>query len=176
MRSLLLGVIAAFLIPSASLRGQETDPDPEESTSSQPPARRVTALMGVGNDLGWLGGQVEAYFSGDRLSAFVGLGYTPEIDTGDPTGVTPAAGVRAYTAGSNHRVFGEASVSQISTTTPAGGRHYGPGVQVGYQYVADGWFTFFISGGAGVALGVPEHISGSQVQPLVNLGAGYTWR
>lgn len=117
MRSLLLGVMAAFLIPSANLRGQETDP--EDSTSSQPAARRVTALMGVGNDLGWLGGQVEAYFSGDRLSAFVGLGYTPEIDTGDPTGVTPAGGVRAYTAGSNHRVFGEASVSQSPRPPPS---------------------------------------------------------
>lgn len=174
MRRSVFGVVAACLIPSASLGGQE--PAAGTSESSGPAARQVTVLVGLGNALGWVGGQAERYFAGDRLSAFLGLGYTPRIDRGDPSGVTGAAGLRGYTAGSNHRLFGEASVSQVAVITPDGGRHYGPGLQVGYQYVANKWFTLLVSGGAGVALGVPEEASGSNIQPLLNLGVGYTWR
>lgn len=175
MRNLLLGaVVAASLISSGSLRGQEAVP--EDSESSRPPDRRMTVLIGVGNTLGWFGGQAETYFSGDRMSGLLGLGYTPEFEPGDGSGMTVAAALRAFTAGSNHRAFAEASISQVGTTSPDGGRYYGPGLQVGYQFVADGWFTLLVSGGAGVALGVPEYVSGSHVNPLLNIGVGYTWR
>lgn len=174
MRNLLLGAVAASLISSGSLRAQEAAP--EEAESSRPADRRMTVLIGVGNTLGWFGGQAETYFAGDRLSALLGIGYTPEFDPGDPSGVTVAAAFRAFTAGSNHRAFAEASVSQVGTTSPDGGRYYGPGLQVGYQFVADGWFTLLASGGVGVALGVPEYVSGSDVNPLLNIGIGYTWR
>jgi hypothetical protein len=70
------------------------------------PAQRVVSLTaGVRNAMGWFGAQGERYFADERLSVFVGLGYTPRLDRGDPTGPTFAAGVRSYTAGVKHRAF-----------------------------------------------------------------------
>ena len=152
-----------------------------QTSSDESERRQVTAVAGVGNDMGWLGVGAEFYFSGGRLSGFGGIGYTPEIDPGDPTGPTFAAGVRAYTLGIKHRGFAELSFSQVAISTrPAflggGERHYGPGIQIGYQYVRAGGFTFMVSGGVGYALGVDESVTSSSVQPLLNLGLGYTWR
>ena len=131
--------------------------------------------------MGWLGAAAEFYFSGGRLSGFGGVGYTPEINQGDPTGMTFAAGVRAYTLGIKHRAFAELSFSQVAISSrPAflgeGERHYGPGIQAGYQYVTAGGFTFVVSAGVGYALGKPESVTSSSVSPLLNLGFGYTWR
>jgi hypothetical protein len=122
----------------------------------------------------------EFYFSGGRLSGFGGVGYTLEIDQGDPTGLTFAGGVRAYTLGIKHRGFAELSFSQVTTSRPLfalgeGKRHYGPGIQAGFQHVGAGGFTFVVSAGVGYAL-VDEFVIGSRVQPLLNLGLGYTWR
>ncbi len=164
-----------LLVLSSELRGQ---------TSSDESARRqVTAVAGLGNDMGWLGVGAEFYFAGGRLSGFGGVGYLPEIDPGDATGLTVAAGVRAYTPGIKHRGFGELSLSQVATSRRLislgefeGERHYGPGIQAGYQYVAAGGFTFVVSAGVGYALGKPESVTSSSVQPLLNLGLGYTWR
>jgi hypothetical protein len=162
-----------LLVLSSALHGQ---------TSSDESARRqVTAVAGSGNDMGWLGVGAEFYFSGGRLSGFGGVGYTPEIDQGDPTGLTVAAGVRAYTLGIKHRGFVELSLSQVAILSrPAffggGERYYGPGIQVGYQYVRAGGFTFVVSGGVGYALDVDEVVTASSVGPLLNLGLGYTWR
>lgn len=45
--------------------------------------------------MGWLGVQGERYFGTDRMfSGFVGLGWTPEIDQGDPDGPAGAIGGR----------------------------------------------------------------------------------
>ena len=44
------------------------------------PLRVVTVTAGVGNAMGWLGAQGERYFGPDRLSVFVGAGYTPSTD------------------------------------------------------------------------------------------------
>ena len=49
--------------------------------------------------------QGERYFLDERLSVFVGLGYTPRLDQGDPTGPTFAAGLRSFTSGIKHRFF-----------------------------------------------------------------------
>ena len=163
-----------LLVLSSALHGQ---------TSSDESARRqVTAVAGLGNDMGWLGVGAEFYFSGGRLSGFGGVGYTLEIDQGDPTGLTFAAGVRAYTLGIKHRGFAELSLSQVSVTTRRpvalgdGERNYGPGIQAGYQYVTAGGFTFVVSAGVGYGLGVDEFVLGRGFKYLSNLGLGYTWR
>lgn len=139
--------------------------------------------------MGWLGVAVESYHSDGRFSAFGGLGYTPEYDQGVPAGPTFAAGIRAYTLGIKHRVFAELSVFQVAIRRSIrafveesvgvfnvmevkdGKRYYGPGLQVGYQYVTAGGFTFVVSAGAGHAFGVADRFL-----DLLNLGLGYTWR
>ena len=163
----------ALLVLSSAVHGQ---------TSRDESARRqVTAVAGSGTAMGWLGVAAELYFSGGRFSGFGGLGYTPEIDEGDPTGLTFAAGARAYTLGIKHRAFAEFSFSQVAITSPSpffggGERHYGPGIQLGYQHLRPGGFTFMVSAGVGYALGVDEFVTGSSFGPLLNLGLGYTWR
>ena len=141
------------------------------------PLRVVTVTAGVGNAMGWFGAQGERYFGPDRLSAFVGAGYTPSTDQDEPSGPTFAAGLRGYTAGFRHRGFLEASVSQIFTQTHAvepGRRLYGPGLAAGYQYAARGGFTLMTSLGLGYAPGVKGGYT--KVGVLANLGLGYTWR
>jgi hypothetical protein len=106
--------------------------------------------------MGWLGVQGERYFSGDRLSAFLGVGYTPSVDPGDPSGVTFAAGLRGFTAGLKHRGFLEASVCQIMTVASfveEPYRLYGPCLQAGYQFASRGGFTAMVSMGLGYAPG-----------------------
>ena len=139
--------------------------------------RIVTVTAGSGNALGWLGLQGERYWSRDRLSAFVGAGYTPELDDGDPSGPTFAAGVRGFTPGFKHRGFLELSVSQLALVYgPAEERRrlYGPGLQAGYQFVSAGGFTLMLSLGLGYAPGVPE--GESDVGGMGGLSLGYTWR
>jgi hypothetical protein len=140
-----------------------------------PGPRSFTVTPGIGNAMGWFGAQAERYFTNDRLSLFVGLGYTPELESGDPSGITFAAGARGYTGGARHRGFLELSVSQIVIELwPEEGRHYGPGLQAGYQYVAGGGFTLMGSAGVGYAPGIGY--AGDGVEPLLGLGVGYTWR
>ena len=141
------------------------------------PLRVVTVTAGVGNAMGWYGAQGERYFGPDRLSAFVGAGYTPSLDQYEPSGPTFAAGLRGYTAGFRHRGFLEASVSQLFTESNAleeGRRLYGPGLAAGYHYAARGGFTLMTSVGLGYAPGVEDGYT--KVTALVNLGLGYTWR
>lgn len=142
------------------------------------PAERLVSLTaGVGNSMGWFGAQGERYFADERLSVFVGLGYTPSIDQGDPTGPTFAAGLRSFTSGAKHRAFVEGAVSQLLVETGAldgGSRFYGPGVQGGYQFVSPGGFTLMASIGAGYVLWVPQGVDHWAAQ--VGLGLGYTWR
>jgi hypothetical protein len=57
----------------------------------------VAATAGVGNAMGWFGGQAEYYVARDRASLFAGLGYTLEVDEGDPSGATFALGARGFT-------------------------------------------------------------------------------
>ena len=141
------------------------------------PVRVVTVTAGIGNSMGWLGVQGERYFGADRLSAFVGTGYTPSLDQGEPSGPTFAAGLRGYTAGFTHRGFLEASVSQIYTEViglEPGRRLYGPGLAAGYQFVSRGGFTLMASLGLGYAPGVDD--GHTKFGGLANLGLGYTWR
>jgi hypothetical protein len=146
----------------------------QQFASSGSGARHATVTLGVGNAMGWLGGQGEYYMAHERLSAFLGLGYTPWIE-GDASGLTFAAGLRGYTRGNRHRGFLEVSVSEVAlesavvaASTADSKQLYGPGLQAGYQYSALSGFTFMGSFGIGYALG--------GAQPLLGVGFGYTWR
>lgn len=161
-----------------------SQPPPAAVVASSPP--RATLLAGLGNSLGWFGIQGEAYFVTGRLSTFAGLGYTPDLEGNDPTGLTGAAGVRGYTGGVRHRAFVELGVSQVAVEVDlapqpngsigeTGRRLYGPGLQIGYQYMALRGFTAMVSTGVGYILADPPMFA-SRWQPLVGLGFGYTWR
>lgn len=56
-----------------------------------------------------------------------------------------------------------------------GGRRYGPGLAVGYQYVAGSGFTAMASGGFGVAIAQDDRFDESAMHPIVNLGLGITF-
>src|SRR6185295_15001746 len=77
------------------------------------PQRIATVTAGIGNTMGWLGLQGERYFARERLSAFLGLGYTPGVDPGDASGPAFALGLRGFTTGVKHRGFLALSVSQL---------------------------------------------------------------
>ena len=145
--------------------------------AQEAPTRVATVTAGMGNTMGWLGVQGERYFARERLSAFLGLGYTPSIDSGDPAGLTPALGLRGYTGGVKHRGFLALSVSQLlveSGFSEDGSRLYGPGLEAGYQFASRGGFTVMLGAGVGYAPGVPDGESG--VASMIEVGFGYTWR
>ena len=124
-----------------------------------------------------MGLQGERYWARALLSAFVGAGYTPEIEAGDPSGPTFAAGLRGFTPGYKHRGFLELSVSQLALVycfAEERRRLYGPGLQAGYQFVTAGGFTLMLSLGLGYAPDVPE--GESEVGGMGGLSLGYTWR
>ena len=170
-------IIVACLVASAGTAVSQEEPDPDAAVR----LRATSVVFGIGNSMGSLGGQVECYLKGDRVSIFGGLGYTIPFEDGDPSGVTVAAGARLFTSGSTHRAFLEFSVSQVATVTVTidgetypWSREYGPGIQVGYQYVSNGGITALVSGGIGYAVGAPSGLS--RTVGLANLGLGYTWR
>ena len=166
MRAFGLMLTLAFL--AAPAHAQRAEP------TLQPQMRSTSFLAGVGNAMGWLGVQGEKYLGSGRVSLFGGLGYTPSVLEGDATGVTVAGGVRGYTAGVRHRGFLELSVAQIEVEQSCFAhcrRPYGPGLQAGYQYVANGGFTASLSGGVGYAPNGSGNAAG-----LMGLGFGYTWR
>ena len=162
-------LVLMFAPPSAG--GQETAAVP------QIPRRVATLTAGIGNVMGWFGLNAEGYFARERLSGFMGLGYTPSIERGDPSGLTFAVGLRGFTAGIKHRGFLALSLSQLAVQTgfvenPS--RFYGPGLEAGYQYASRGGFTFMASLGLGYAPGVPE--GDKDFGEVIALGLGYTWR
>ena len=144
---------------------------------SLPRPRSVTVVAGIGNSMGWLGLQAEKYLAQSRVSVFAGLGYTPEVDEGDAHGVAVAGGVRAFTPGIKHRGFLELAVSQLAIQKFCFDdcrRFYGPGLQVGYQFVSRGGFTLVGSVGVGFILDPPP---GAHTAELTSgIGLGYTWR
>ena len=181
-------IVASLLGVPASLVGQEG----RQGTAPGP--RKTTVVAGIGNTLGWLGIQGEFHLSQERLSAFGGVGYLPEFDPGDASGLTLAAGVRGFTPGTKHRGFIELSFSVVAIQQPVfalvldatgtvgflvlvedGKKRYGPGIQAGYQYVAAGGFTFLASVGVGYAI-LDDPFVSDRVFGLMALGLGYTWR
>lgn len=141
---------------------------------------KATLLAGLGNDFGWVGTQASAYL-GPRLALFAGLGYTPAVDSGDPSGITWAAGLRGFSRGRRHTGLLEVGLTQLvvetSVTTLAGvrGRRlYGPSAQLGYQYASPSGLTALVTFGAGYTLSAP--LTGSRFQPALGLGLGYAFR
>jgi hypothetical protein len=127
--------------------------------------------------MGWFGLHGERNFAQERLSGFVGVGYTPSIDPGDPSGPTFAVGLRGLTTGIKHRGFLALSVSQLAIKSGFVEQHrrfYGPGLEAGYQFVSRGGFTFMASLGLGYASGVPD--GEKEVGEVLARGLGYTWR
>jgi hypothetical protein len=148
----------------------------QERADSARPERRATVTGGIGNSMGWYGVQAERYFATERLSGFLGLGYTPSTD-GSDSGPTFAAGLRGFTGGFRHRAFLELSLTQVFVETDLyedPGRLYGPGLQAGYQFVSRGGFTLMASAGVGYSPAVPE--GETSFGGLVGVGLGYTWR
>jgi hypothetical protein len=92
-----------------------------------PSERLVSLTAGVGNSMGWFGMQGERYFLDERLSVFVGLGYTPRLDQGDPTGPTfGSASTRTMRSRSSARGSGSsglASTGVSSTSRTSDGLH-----------------------------------------------------
>ena len=167
-----LGAVMTLLATLPSVLGAQV-----EAQRIFPAQRFMSVTAGVGNSMGWFGAQGERYFADERVSVFLGLGYTPRFDRGDPSGPTFAAGLRSYTSGAKHRAFVEGAVSQVLVENdPFNGsdRFYGPGLQGGYQYVSFGGFTFMASLGVGYALAVPHGVDPWGAQ--VGVGFGYTWR
>lgn len=137
----------------------------------------VTLLAGLGNDFGWLGTQVSAPVR-PRRALFAGVGYTPALDEGDPSGITFAAGLRGFSRGTRHRGLLEIGVTQIvveTSVTPLAGvrgrRLYGPSAQLGYQYISRGGLTALVTVGVGYTVSSP--LNGSRFQPAIGLGLGY---
>src|SRR5215217_7157814 len=112
-------VVVLLLGIPAALMGQE-------ATATR---RIATVTAGIGNTMGWLGLQGERYFAHDRLSAFLGVGFTPNVD--EASGPTFALGCRGYTPGVKHR--GVLALSGSQLFIESGGiqdpsRLYGPGL------------------------------------------------
>ena len=156
----------ALAVPAAlGAQGAESEAD-----------RSTTVLAGVGHSFGWLGGNVSVYLL-ERWSAYAGLGYTPEVEAGHPTGVTWAVGARLYRHSPPHQLFlglGYAQIFTVSVAAPdaEGTREYGPTVTGGYQYTAGSGFTFL--GGLGLGYAVGSDLD-APFSVSVDLGVGYTW-
>jgi len=148
-------------------------PSHDARRDSLPRPRSVTVTAGFGNAMGWLGLQGEKYLRSQRISLFGGLGYTPELERGDASGLAAAAGLRGSTPGLKHRGFLELSVARIEIDSgcfTVCSRYYGPSLQVGYQCVSRRAFTLALSAGAGYAPGGSTSVVGTG-----GLGVGYTW-
>jgi hypothetical protein len=165
MRSVLL-TLALLCLTASDLWGQ---------SNSDRPRPLASLLAGIGHDMGWFGIQGIGYLIHGRLAVFGGLGYTPRLlNSNDPHGVTVAIGIRGYTCGVLHRGFVELTYSQVRLQAGGtGGRFYGPGAQIGYQYTAARGFTFLASVGAGYARDVPNF--GDELLLIGGVGVGYTW-
>ena len=141
-----------------------------QALAAQP---RVAILTGFGNAFGGIGAAGEAYVVGGRFSVFAGLGIWPGNSTFQ-TFRARAAGVRFYVplARWGHRLFGEASVSVLGIRQAAfvgapTSHDYGPGLSVGYSYLARSGFTLTAGAGAGRVY--------DTIVPLLHVGLGWTW-
>lgn len=185
------GLCALLVLALSSPLSAQWDPD---RTSTSPFSPQFTVSTGVGQSMGLFGLQGEKYFKSGRLSVFGGLGYNPISDPGGRIGFTFAGGFRGFTPGTKHRGFLELSVSHIwserngiPVDSPFGpgtwiqgvgsdDKLYGPGLQVGYQFISDAGLTFMASVGKGYPIGRTDRSNGKRFGTLFGLGIGYTWR
>ena len=133
----------------------------------------VAVRAGVGNLFGGLGVVGEFVVRG-HLSAALGVGVIPK----DPMSVAAAAAVRLYTSRTRHRPFLQFSIAPLAVTYLCDvasdcwveRTHYGPGIVLGYTYVARSGFTVIMGAGAGWDAGERYPI------PMAQLGFGYTFK
>ena len=170
MKGVLL--IALCLLASLSFAGDET-------LAKQ--TRQASLAVGVGTNVPGAGLSAEKYLADGRFSIFAGVGYL--FDTYDGRGATGAgvaAGLRAYSGGLKHRVFGEVSFSPVAVEVAPQGSglrgqaiSYGPGASVGYNLVTHGGFTLSLSAGTGRAVTGPSNVHGTEF--LSSVALGHTW-
>lgn len=158
MGTVCLVVLAYF--PPAAVRAQER---------SAAPAGVVYA--GAGNAFGGVGIMGEYVVWPNRISGLAGTGIFPASDR---LLVSVAASVRGYVGNRHHRVFVDLSWSVLSVSRAAilGSRwirDYGPGVLVGYSYVASS--RLVLLGGAGVGF-----LNSGETVAVLQLGIGWVWR
>lgn len=136
---------------------------------------------GVGNVFGWIGVNGE-YFPLRKVGAALGLGVTPL----DPRPLSAAAALRIYGSWSRNRPFLQLSFSPVlieqvcllaavSSGDCSVTQYTGPGIALGYSYVAPSGFTLTV--GAGLARGKLEQWSRPDIWttgPIVQLGVGFT--
>lgn len=166
-------------IASASLVALAAPALAQDAAPVPPPVTRpvATVSVGLGNAHGWNGLQAEWHGWAGRGAVFVGGGFSPRTSY-DKRRFTAAAGVRVFSRGRRHRLFGEASVSQIgrevaSYLRPQGRQVYGPGLQLGYELRLHSGVTAMLSGGAGYGLGVSGY--NNPWRPMAGVALGYTW-
>jgi hypothetical protein len=150
---------------------------PARAAPQAPPSQpSVSIHVGFGNHYGWLGTAGEAYLLRGRVSAFAGIGIMPrELFNNFPTTLAGSGGLRYYVplSGSRHRGFADLSVSllEVSRALVIGApvsHDYGPGLSIGYSYVAGSGLT--VTAGAGLGR------ANDGTLPVLHLGIGWTWR
>jgi hypothetical protein len=163
--AIILSLIAVISVDARAQTGMQKDPA----------ARLMTVTAGAGNSMGGLGLQAERYIRQERFSFFGGIGYLPRENAADAGGVSLAAGMRLFTTAQTHRGFVEVAVSALAIDLNCFDDchfHYGPGAQVGYQFVSRRGLTALASVGVGFAPGLED----GKIALLAGLGLGYTWR
>jgi hypothetical protein len=126
-------------------------------------------MGGVGNSFGGMGGALEFFPQSGRLALLAGVGYFP---SSSGVGAAFAGGVRVYTRGPRHQAYVEGGVAPLALSRGPFEDHlrYGPAFSLGYRYTGSGGFSVLLAGGAGWAPSIEA------IEPVLNLGLGYTWR
>lgn len=135
---------------------------------------QVSLAAGAGQSFGMVGVRAELFVVADRVSILGAAGYEPDISSG--SSLTGAATVRYYVHGSRHRIHLDASWTPLyvlgtDVFPPEEWVVYGPGLALGYTFVAQSGLTATLGGG--VAYDTREE---GHAWPLVQLGVGWTFR
>lgn len=151
--------LALLMGPPAMLAAQDQSPKAD---------RLLTVAVGVGNEVGFVGGQAEWYVHGDRLSVFGGAGRWRQLAV--------ASGLRGYLGRGRARPFLElAGLPLRGVDGPTEGRvSYGPSVRFGVQLVRASGLTVVGAAGFGQQLG--SRPLGSRTVPTAGIGVGFTLR
>jgi hypothetical protein len=137
----------------------------------------VSVAGGAGQPFGMFGVRGELFFAGGHLSVLAAAGSYPDVTV--RSRLTGAASVRYYIRGWRHRVYADASwtslyVLSADSYPPQEHVVYGPGVSVGYVFVAQSGFAATLGGG----VAYDPHELGplwDKASPLVQLGLGWTF-
>jgi len=162
--------MSRILYPCLVLAGLLPAALPGQTTSLRP---GIASLhVGVGGHQGWIGAAAEVYVVPGRLSAIGGVGVLPVWGAQ----VAWGGAVRYYPlpAAVRHRPFVDVSwtllrLTQDDAVSRPVKHWYGPGMMIGYSYLAHSGWTFT----SGFGLARPD---ADGLLPLVHLALGWTWR